>query len=130
MLKESTAFGETSFEPRALKRESRRVLSRTIEVSGFDRNGRFFSERTLTSDISDNGCKFNLQTEVDRHSALAIRVIHRRHGLELDSRPVLFEVARMEPQPGGWTMGASLMQPIGPWWVEVPDHTNFQNEDS
>ena len=123
MLNESTAFGSTGFEPRALKRESRHASRRTIEVSGFDRNGRFFSERTLTSDISDNGCKFDLQTEVDRQSALAIRVIHRRHGLELDSRPVLFEVARMEPQPGGWTMGASLMQPIGPWWVELPDHT-------
>ncbi|HXZ13181.1 MAG TPA: hypothetical protein VEG64_12390 [Candidatus Sulfotelmatobacter sp.] len=130
MLKESTAFGKTSFEPRALKRESRRTLSRPIEVSGFDRNGRFFSERTLTFDISDNGCKFNLQTEVDRQSALAIRMIHRRHGLELDSRPVLFEVARMEPQPGGWTMGASLMQPIGPWWIELPDHIKSKTQDS
>lgn len=115
---------------RERQRESRRGLSHVIEVCGFDRNGRFFSERTLTCDISDNGCKFDLHTEVESQSVLAIRVINRRHGQEIDSRPVLFQVVRMEPQPGGWTMGASLMQPIGPWWVEVPEQNKISNTNS
>ena len=125
-----TPSEEMAIEARARKRESRRALSHTIEVCGFDRNGRFFSERTLTTNISDSGCQFELHTEVERQSALAIRVIHRRHGQEIDSRPVLFEVARMEPQPGGWTMGASLLQPIGPWWVEMPDQNKIPNKTS
>jgi hypothetical protein len=115
---------------RERERESRREMCHTIEVCGFDRNGRFFSERTLTCDISDTGCKFDLHTEVERESVLAIRVINRRHGQEIDSRPVLFQVARMNPQPGGWTMGASLVQPTGPWWVEIPEQINFSNSNS
>jgi len=130
-IKNTPNWGRLSLERgREPQRESRHEMSQTIEVCGFDRNGRFFSERTLTFDISDNGCRFDLHTEVERKSVLAIRVINRRHGHQLDSRPVLFQVARMDPQAGGWTMGASLMQPTGPWWVEVPEQQKISNANS
>ena len=60
-----------------VQRAERFALQLSIEVCGFDRCGRFFTERSETCDISDGGCKFYLRTEVDREAVVALRVIER-----------------------------------------------------
>lgn len=90
-----------------------------VEVCGFNRYGRFFTERTLTSDISDGGCRLSLRVEVEKDSVVALRAIERRNGCELDSRPVLFLVERTVPQPSGWTLGVSKLQPVPVWGVDL-----------
>src|ERR1700722_16897362 len=105
--------GSQASEPtRQPPREQLIASSFRVEVCGFNRYGRFFTERTLTSNISDGGCQLSLRVEVEKDSVLALRVIERRNGCELDSRPVLFQGERMVPQAAGWTLGVSKLQPV------------------
>ena len=54
-------------EPTRQPRREQRVASAfRVEVCGFNRHGRFFTERTLTSNISDGGCQLSLHVEVER----------------------------------------------------------------
>jgi hypothetical protein len=107
---------EVAREPRC---EQRIASVLRIEVCGFNRFGRFFTERTLTSNISDGGCQLSLRVEVEKNSVVALRVIKHRNGCELDSRPVLFQVERMVPQASGWTLGVSKLQPVPVWGAEA-----------
>jgi hypothetical protein len=105
--------------PRELRREQRIASAFRIEVCGFNRFGRFFTERTLTSNISDGGCQLSLRVEVEKNSVVALRVIEHRNGCELDSRPVLFQVERMVSQASGWTLGVSKLQPVPVWGAKA-----------
>jgi hypothetical protein len=101
-------------------RESQRVA---VEVSGFDRRGRFFTERTSTLDVSDSGCSFLLDAEVDKNSAVSVRVIRRRNGLMLDDPPVLFRVVwtrLIYPGRPKWTVAGAKLQPVRLWTVGFP----------
>jgi hypothetical protein len=105
--------------PRELRRELRIASAFRIEVCGFNRYGRYFTERTLTSNISDGGCQLSLRVEVEKNSVVALRVIEHRNGCELDSRPVLFQVERMVSHASGWTLGVSKLQPVPVWGAET-----------
>lgn len=101
-------------------RESRRVA---VEVSGFDTRGRFFTERTSTVDVSDSGCCFLLNAEVEKNSAVSVRVIRRRNGLMLDDPPVLFRVVwthLIYPGRPKWTVAGAKLQPVHLWTVGFP----------
>ena len=113
---------EASRHPRREKRLARAVR---VEVCGFNRFGRFFTERTLTSDISDGGCQFCLRSDVEKNSVVALRVIDHNRGCEIDSRPVLFQVERMELQDRGWTLGVSKLQSEPIWGVDAARDTTL-----
>ena len=115
-----TIEGLTSFTGSERRREPRVPLSLPIGVSGFDRNGRFFTERTSTFDVSNLGCKFLLHVEMGKDSVVAIRVTRRGNGLETDSPPVLFRLAWVQHTEHGWTLGAEQLQPDRPWSVHFP----------
>jgi hypothetical protein len=106
----STALAELGSQ-----RPARMASPLSIEVYGFDRCGRFFTERSETCDVSDAGCKFYLRTEVEREAVVALRVIERsdRHGSA--AAPVLFQVAQMERGSSGWTVGAYKLRAEDPW---------------
>jgi hypothetical protein len=110
---------QVSEPTRQPRREQRIASAFRVEVCDFNRHGRFFTERTLTSNISDGGCQLSLHVEVEKDSIVALRVIERRNGCELDSRPVLFQVERMVPQASGWTLGVSKLQPVPVWGAEA-----------
>jgi hypothetical protein len=113
------AESQTAEIAREPRREQRIASIFRIEVCGFNRYGRFFTERTLTSNISDGGCQLSLRVEVEKNSVVALRVIKHRNGCELDSRPVLFQVERMVQQASGWTLGVSKLQPVPVWGAEA-----------
>jgi len=101
-------------------RESRRV---PVEVSGFDARGCFFTERTSTFDVSDSGCSFLLNAELEESSAVSVRVLRRRNGVTHDDPPVLFRVAwTRQTHPGWpkWTVAGEKMQPVQLWTVGFP----------
>ncbi|MFZ3215595.1 MAG: hypothetical protein WA192_05995 [Candidatus Acidiferrales bacterium] len=100
------------------ERQERFDLPFAIEVCGFDRCGRFFSERTETCDVSDGGCKFFLRTEMDRDGIVALRVLGRSRLRGNDSAPVLFQIARMERHATGWTAGAFKLQRQDVWRMQ------------
>ena len=59
------------------KREGRIPLHIVIEVCGFDRFGKFFTERTETSDVSRRGCRFQLHQEILPETVVAIEAEFR-----------------------------------------------------
>lgn len=112
--------GLASFAGSERRREPRVPLSLPIGVSGFDRDGRFFTERTSTFDVSKLGCRFPLHAEMGKDSVVAIRVVHRGNGMDADSPPVLFRLAWVRQSEHGWTLGAEQLQPDRPWSVHFP----------
>ncbi|MGB0034327.1 MAG: hypothetical protein WBP79_02505 [Candidatus Acidiferrales bacterium] len=70
--------------------------------------------------MSTSGCKFRLTVDVEKEAVLAIRVVSRDKSRDADSRPVLFQIMRIEQLPDGWMMGASKSQPEGLWCVSFP----------
>jgi len=99
------------FGPSNRRREPRLPLTFPIEVSGFDRVGRFFTEQSSCFDVGAASCAFRLHTEVEEDSALAIRSFHWQNNNVLDSRPVLFKVARLDKSGEEWIVAAVRLQP-------------------
>ena len=104
----------TLAEP-AARRPERIALQFAIEVCGFDRCGRFFTERSETCNVSAGGCKFYLRTEVEREAVVALRVIERFERGGSNGAPVLFQVAHMERESSGWSLGALKLR-AEDWW--------------
>jgi PilZ domain len=105
------------------RRETRIPLVFPIEVSGFDRRGRFFTERSKTSDVSANGCRFRISTEIARGALIAIKLVSRNSEQTLPERPLLFQVARLEKKEDGWILGAAKLQPENLWCIAFPPLT-------
>jgi hypothetical protein len=97
------------------QRAERIASQLSIEVCGFDRCGRFFTERSETCDVSDAGCKFYVRTEVEREAVVALRVIKRSDRRGSVAAPVLFQVAHMERGSSGWTLGAWKLRAEDSW---------------
>ncbi len=112
---------ELSLEASQDRRRERRIpLSFPIEVSGFDRSGKYFAERTMTLDISESGCCFRLSTQVERGAMVALKVVSRGNSKALPDRPLLFQIARLTQDGDGWTYGATKLQPESLWCVAFP----------
>ena len=117
----ATNWQQLSEEASKDRRRERRIhLAFPIEVSGFDINGRYFAERTATSDVSQGGCRFPLQTEVGRGTVVAIKLVSRESGAAQPGRPLLFQVAWVAQEEEGWTLGASNLQRENLWCVAFP----------
>ena len=102
------------------RHEKRLPLSLPVEISGFDCQGRFFKERTVTTDVSPNGCSFHLTAEADRAVELAIRLIASNSKDPVPDHPLLFDVVRMEPTPDGWLVAARKVQSEDLWYTAFP----------
>ncbi len=103
------------------RRKCKRVpLVFAIEVSGFDRTGRLFSECTTTSDISDTGCRFQLKTQVQRGDVVAIKLLSRRKDQLPSSKPLLFQIAWVAAATEGWDAGALQLQHENFWHMVFP----------
>ena len=100
------------------RREPRFSHTLSIEVSGFDCAGRFFTERTCTIDASMCGCRFTLRTSVERGSVLAIRLVDPQTKADGERRTVLFQVAHTQQSDRVWIVGVWRMQSSRLWTLE------------
>jgi hypothetical protein len=91
--------------------EPRVPLMFPIEVSGFDRRGKYFIERTSCFDVGEISCAFPLQAEIAADSVVAIRSFHWQNSSVMESMPVLFQVVRLEDRPEGRVVAAVRLQP-------------------
>ena len=96
-------------------RERRFPVQLPLDVCGFNRLGRFFTERGETCDVSNGGCKFTLETEIARGAIVALRVVGQQKNRSKDPAPVLFQVARVERNSNTWAVGAWKLQRDEPW---------------
>jgi hypothetical protein len=118
-----TEWDELSLEAQRDRREGKRVpLTFPIEVSGFDHTAHMFSERTKTTDISELGCRFQVKTEIARGDVVAIRLLSRCRDGVPGSKPLLFQIVWVQPDPEGegWIAGALKLQPENIWHVAFP----------
>ncbi len=103
------------------RRKTKRVIiSFPIEVSGFDEAGKIFRERAVTNDVSEHGCRFDLMRELKGGEVIAIQLGSRSGQRSGKSRPLLFEVAWVNPSVHGWTVGAFKLQPENFWHLVFP----------
>lgn len=102
------------------QQESHRSRNVRVEVSGFDVRGRYFTEHTVTLDVSEAGCRFRLDAELETHSAIAVRVTRRGNGFLLPDPPVLFRVVWTRPTQPGWMVAGAKLQPVNLWTVGFP----------
>ncbi|MFZ0211446.1 MAG: PilZ domain-containing protein [Candidatus Acidiferrales bacterium] len=100
--------------------ETRLPLAVSVEVSGFDLAGRFFSERTKTVDISESGCSFHLKNDIARGSIVGIRIKSEAEDGSALRRPLLYQVARSEHVQSDWIVGAAKLQPESIWLAFFP----------
>jgi hypothetical protein len=99
------------FGPSNRRREPRLPLTFPIEVSGLDRRGHFFTESSSCSDVGEASCTFRLQDDLEEDAVVAIRSFHWQNHNVLDSRPVLFQVARIEKDGEEWIVATIRLQP-------------------
>lgn len=103
------------------RKETRIVLAIPIEVTGFDINGKFFSDATKTVDISERGCSFQIKRRVERGGIVAIKVIAKGSKHSTEQRPFLYQVARSTASGDGWVTGAAKLQAESVWFVAFPE---------
>jgi hypothetical protein len=99
--------------PPPIRREPREPATLFIVVFGFDQAGHFFTDHTVTINISENGCCFRLNREVPFDALLAIQTLD--HNSDAVSRPTLYQIAWMETMARGAAVGAARLQGESNW---------------
>lgn len=117
----TTPWSEISQQAqRDRRREPRLKLPYPIEVYGFDHQGQYFMERTVTLNVSPCGCMLELKHQPDAQGVLAIRRVGR-DGARLDGqKPVLFDVCWIQRAGRQWYVGTSKLQSCDLWGLSAP----------
>jgi hypothetical protein len=103
------------------RRNGKRVsMSFPVEVTGLDNSGRLFVEETVTSDISETGCRFALRTKLVRGAVVAVRLLARLRPDPAAGKPILFEIAWARLVGGEWIAGAKMLQAENLWHMSFP----------
>lgn len=120
-MESPTEWAELSELAMQDRRRGKRVpLAFPIEVSGFDRNGRHFSETTKTFDISEAGCRFHIRERLQPGDVVAIKLVIRDNGQAPASKALLFQIAWVKPESDGWAAGALKLQSENIWHMSFP----------
>lgn len=102
------------------RRKERRIpLTFPVEVNGFDRQGRYFSERTATTDVSEWGCRLQLVAEVEPGTVVALRIVSRAPDSGV-RRALLFQIVWVEWSDGLNAVGAAKLQSENIWNMAFP----------
>jgi hypothetical protein len=110
--------------------EPRYPFEFSIEVSGFDHAGRFFTEGTFTVDASFCGCRFHLRNPVEKGTVVAIRLLKPRNESETKRPTLLFRVAHVAQEKRGWVVGVWKLQSSEAWLAEFADVIKSPNAKS
>ena len=96
--------GARPFRP--TRREPRSSTELTFAVCGLTSSGKFFVELCSTVNISRSGCCLRLRTRPQADSALALRAVPGGSSLPEGTSQLLFQLAWLRPDDGGWLIGA------------------------
>ena len=122
LLARSSNQGEELNQPEPVNRRSepRVALRFPIEVSGFERAGKYFIERTSCLDVGEMSCAFTLRAAVAIDSVVAIRSFHWQNNNVLESRPVLFQIVRLEEGEQGRVVATIRLLPRAKACADLP----------
>jgi hypothetical protein len=117
-----TPWKELSEEANTDRRREKRInLAFSIELFGFDSANHYFTERSVTVNVSKSGCQFRLKNQVNSGTVVAIRVMPPESTHSIPQKPVLFLISWVKQAGDKWAVGASLLQPENIWPIAVPD---------
>jgi hypothetical protein len=124
-LVEKTKTGLTDWEELVKglagdRRGSKRVnLICAIEISGIDRLGVSFSERTATQDISEFGCRIQTALPLERGDVVALKLLVNGETVS-DEIPHFFEIVWTVNNATGRSVGARKIQGKKIWKIDFP----------
>jgi hypothetical protein len=102
------------------RRAKRLYLNFSVEISGVDRSGCAFVERTKTEDISDTGCRLFTTIPFKRGDLLDIKLVPP-YGEKLPQENAWpFEIIWAKPTKSGWSVGARQIHGEKIWKVLFP----------
>jgi len=121
----STSWDELTAEAqRDRRREPRLKLPFPVEVYGFDAQGHYFTERTVTLNVSSGGCMLELKHQPEEGGVLAIRRVARDGARSAEHKPVLFMVCWSHKVTRRSIVGVSKLQSGDMWGLSMPqEHT-------
>ncbi len=109
----------TAEAQRDRRREPRLKLPYPVEVYGFDRAGHYFSERTVTLNVSPGGCMLDIKHQPEEQGVLAIRRTARDGTRVAELKPMLFLVCWTQRLGRRWAVGASKIQSGDIWGLSM-----------
>jgi hypothetical protein len=116
--------GAPAPEPfRSTRHEPRSSAELTFAVCGLSFNGRFFVELCSTVNISRSGCCLRLHTRPQTDSALVLRAVPGGTPLPEGISQLLFQLAWLRPDEGGWLIGAFALDKADLSRLAFPPHT-------
>lgn len=111
-------FTEETLKDRRKGRRAQLVFP--IEVSGIDRTGRIFCQRTYTNNVSEKGCSFHLSQSLQRGDIVAIKLLYGPDPQSPKNKPLLFQICWIAQESHGWMAGALKLQPENFWPAVFP----------
>ena len=130
-IQSRTAWNELSAEANADRRREKRInLAFSIELFGFDSSNHYFTERSVTVNVSKSGCQFRLKHPIEARTVVAIRVTHPEGSKAIPRKPALFLISWVERAGDKWAVGAATLQPESIWPIEVPDKPAARQDDA
>ena len=75
------------------RREERLSVSIPVEITGIDRAGHLFTERTLVEDVTEIGCRFDTRTQLQCGDIIAVKPLEPGKKSMTHVQAHLFEVA-------------------------------------
>jgi hypothetical protein len=91
-------------------------------VCGLASSGKFFVELCTTVNISRSGCCLRLGTRPQADSALALRAVAGGTSLPEGTSQLLFQLAWLRPDEGGWLIGAFALGEADLSRLAFPSH--------
>lgn len=108
---------------RSTRCEPRSCAALTFAVCGLASSGKFFVELCTTVNISRSGCCLRLRTRPQADSALALRAVAGGTSLPEGTSQLLFQLAWLRPDEGGWLIGAFALGEADLSRLAFPSHT-------
>jgi hypothetical protein len=102
----------------AMRYEARYDIPIEIEVSGINRDGEVFHERTVTEDVSEWGCAFLLSVEQKKNDIISLRVSPKEGEEIAPAQQAAFQIVRITLVENGWLVGAWKMESKEVWGAE------------
>ncbi|MGB6431868.1 MAG: PilZ domain-containing protein [Candidatus Acidiferrales bacterium] len=110
------------------RRMAKRVnLRYPVEISGFDRAGKLFCEKTFTTDISATGCRAVLQEPLERGDTISIKLLGKLDPDPAAAVPQMFQIAWRAYKEGVWMVGALKLTEDKLWHVDFPKKSQFKD---
>lgn len=92
------------------RREDRLSVNITVEITGIDRAGHLFHERTFVENVTDVGCRFDARTQLQCGDIVAVKPLEPGEKIMAYEQPQLFEVMWAARRGTSCTVGTRKLQ--------------------